>query len=115
MRVHEVLKRKGKTWKSGQKVKILKGACAGVHNNNVYATLEYFLLGGFEGDAGGKYYALVTLKLVLCNARILVKINILIFFRAFPNRRSTDYMQVYLLCVYSNLFVFFLIAQVLSH
>ncbi|XP_024029765.1 uncharacterized protein LOC21395118 [Morus notabilis] len=54
MRVHKVLKRKGVTWKSGQKIKILKGACAGVHKNNVYATLEYFLLGGFEGDAGGE-------------------------------------------------------------
>ena len=54
IRVHQVIKRKGETWESGQKVKILKGACAGVHKNNVYATLEYFVIGGFEGDAGGK-------------------------------------------------------------
>ena len=48
------IKRKGETWKSGKKVKILKGAYAGFHKNNVYATLEYFVIGGFEGDAGGK-------------------------------------------------------------
>lgn len=42
------------TWKCGQKIKLFRGACAGVHNNNVYATIEYFLLEGFEGDPGGK-------------------------------------------------------------
>jgi hypothetical protein len=52
--VHQVLKRKGKSWKSGQKIKVLKGACAGCHKNNVYAALEYFLLEGCKGDAGGK-------------------------------------------------------------
>ncbi|KAF5442725.1 hypothetical protein F2P56_035352 [Juglans regia] len=54
VRVHQVLKRKGVSWKSGQKIKILKGACAGCHKNNVYAELEYFLLEGFQGDAGGE-------------------------------------------------------------
>ncbi|OIW07390.1 hypothetical protein TanjilG_10225 [Lupinus angustifolius] len=53
IRVHQQLKRKEESWKSGQKIKVLKGACAGFHKNNVYATLEYFLLEGFEGDAGG--------------------------------------------------------------
>ncbi|XP_071686179.1 structural maintenance of chromosomes flexible hinge domain-containing protein GMI1 [Rutidosis leptorrhynchoides] len=53
VRVHKVLRRKDKAWKSGMKIKILKGACAGFHNNNVYATLEYFLLEGFQGDTGG--------------------------------------------------------------
>ncbi|KAJ4726669.1 Protein defective in meristem silencing 3 [Melia azedarach] len=53
-RAHKVLKRKGATWKSGQKVKLLKGAYAGIHNNNVYAMLEYFLMEGFEGDTGGE-------------------------------------------------------------
>lgn len=53
-RVHKVVKRKGAMWKSGQKVKLLKGAYAGIHNNDVYATLEYFLIGGLQGDAGGK-------------------------------------------------------------
>ncbi|CAL0318893.1 unnamed protein product [Lupinus luteus] len=52
IRVHQQLKRKEEFWKSGQKIKVLKGACAGFHKNNVYATLEYFLLEGFEGDAG---------------------------------------------------------------
>ncbi|VVA11274.1 PREDICTED: DEFECTIVE IN MERISTEM [Prunus dulcis] len=52
-RVHKSLKRKGVTWKCGQKIKLLRGACAGVHNNNVYATIEYFLLEGLEGDPGG--------------------------------------------------------------
>ncbi|XAR52203.1 hypothetical protein NMG60_11020145 [Bertholletia excelsa] len=54
VRVHQVIKRKGASWKSGQKIKVLKGACAGCHKNNVYATLEYILLEGFQGDAGGK-------------------------------------------------------------
>lgn len=57
VRFHKILKRKGETWKSGQKIKLLKGACAGVHKKNVYATIEYFLLGGFEGDAGGKCFS----------------------------------------------------------
>jgi hypothetical protein len=50
------LKRKEVLWKSGQKIKILKGACAGCHKNNVYAELEYFLLEGCQGDAGGKNF-----------------------------------------------------------
>lgn len=54
VRVHCRIKRKGVSWRCGQKIKILKGACAGVHNNNVYATLEYFLLEGLQGDGGGK-------------------------------------------------------------
>ncbi|KAE9604891.1 putative histidine kinase-like ATPase domain-containing protein [Lupinus albus] len=52
IRVHQQLKRKEESWKAGQKIKVLKGACAGFHKNNVYATLEYFLLEGFEGDTG---------------------------------------------------------------
>ncbi|KAL5738604.1 hypothetical protein ACOSP7_031365 [Xanthoceras sorbifolium] len=54
VRVHRVLKRKGVTWKCGQNIKVLKGACAGVHKNNIYATLEYFLIEGLEGDTGGE-------------------------------------------------------------
>lgn len=42
-------------WKSGQKVKLLKGAYAGIHNNDVYATIEYFVIEGLQGDAGGKW------------------------------------------------------------
>ncbi|KAL5562936.1 hypothetical protein UlMin_032683 [Ulmus minor] len=38
----------------GFRIKLLKGACVGVHNNNVYATIEYLLLEGFQGDVGGK-------------------------------------------------------------
>ncbi|XP_062120131.1 structural maintenance of chromosomes flexible hinge domain-containing protein GMI1-like isoform X2 [Humulus lupulus] len=52
-RLNKVIKRKEKTWEAGQKIKILKGACAGVHKNNVYATIEYFLFRGLQGDAGG--------------------------------------------------------------
>ena len=52
-RVHRVISRKGITWSSEQKVKILKGACPGCHSRNMYATLEYFLLEGCEGNAGG--------------------------------------------------------------
>ncbi|XVE58363.1 hypothetical protein DITRI_Ditri04bG0163800 [Diplodiscus trichospermus] len=54
IRVHQILKRKGVLWKSGQKIKVLKGACAGCHKNNVYATIEYFLIEGFQGDSGGE-------------------------------------------------------------
>lgn len=54
VRIHQVISRKGKSWKRGQKVKFLKGACTGCHKNNMFATLEYFLLEGFEREAGGK-------------------------------------------------------------
>lgn len=53
IRVHRHIRRKGKSWRSGQKIKVLKGACAGVHKNNIYFVLEYILLEGFQGDAGG--------------------------------------------------------------
>ncbi|KAK4277570.1 hypothetical protein QN277_015548 [Acacia crassicarpa] len=53
VRVHQKLKRKEKSWNRGEKIKVLKGACTG-RRNNVYATIEYFLLDGFEGDAGGE-------------------------------------------------------------
>ncbi|CAI8605727.1 unnamed protein product [Vicia faba] len=52
-RVHQILKRKEKSWTHGQRIKVLKGACPGI-SNNVYATIEYFLLEGFEGDPGGE-------------------------------------------------------------
>ncbi|PPD70197.1 hypothetical protein GOBAR_DD32911 [Gossypium barbadense] len=54
IRVHQALKRKELLWKSGQKIKVLKGAYAGCYKNNVYATIEYFLIEGFEGDSGGE-------------------------------------------------------------
>ncbi|XVF53392.1 hypothetical protein PTKIN_Ptkin05aG0095700 [Pterospermum kingtungense] len=54
VRVHQILKRKGAFWKSGQKIKILKGAYQGCHKNNVYATIEYFLIEGLQGDSGGE-------------------------------------------------------------
>lgn len=57
IRVHKILNRKGVTWKSGQRIKLLRGACAGVHKNNVYATIEYFLLGGIEGDYSGEWFS----------------------------------------------------------
>eukprot|EP00268_Persea_americana_P011683 TRINITY_DN14922_c0_g1_i4.p1 TRINITY_DN14922_c0_g1~~TRINITY_DN14922_c0_g1_i4.p1 ORF type:complete len:1098 (+),score=235.69 TRINITY_DN14922_c0_g1_i4:589-3882(+) len=53
VRVHRVIKRKGASWKSGQKIKVLKGA-VGCYKNNLYATLEYILLEGFQGDSGGE-------------------------------------------------------------
>lgn len=53
VRVHKVISRKGRYWKSGEKIKILKGA-DGLPKNNLYATLEYIVLEGFEGDAGSE-------------------------------------------------------------
>lgn len=55
MRVHNVMKRKGMSWKRGQNIRILKGACGGVHKNDVYATIDYFLIEGFDDETGGKY------------------------------------------------------------
>ncbi|CAH9140870.1 unnamed protein product [Cuscuta epithymum] len=52
LRVHEVIQRKGITWRSGQKIKVLKGACAGFHKKNIFATLEFVILEGCEGDGG---------------------------------------------------------------
>lgn len=54
IRVHKRFCRKGYSWKSGQKVKVLKGACAGYHRTNTYATLEYIILENLKGDAGGE-------------------------------------------------------------
>ncbi|CAN4089555.1 unnamed protein product [Withania somnifera] len=53
LRIHKVFRRKGITWKSGQKIKILKGACKGFHKNNVFATLEFIILEGWQGDSAG--------------------------------------------------------------
>ncbi|KAL0658761.1 hypothetical protein Bca4012_079346 [Brassica carinata] len=53
VRVHKVVTRNGKLWKRGQNIKLLKGACGGVHNGNIYATIDYFLIEGFEDEAGG--------------------------------------------------------------
>ncbi|CAN0922576.1 Structural maintenance of chromosomes flexible hinge domain-containing protein GMI1 [Linum grandiflorum] len=53
-RVHEILHRKGASWKKDQNIKILRGAAAGFHKNNVYATIEYFVIEGMHGDAGGE-------------------------------------------------------------
>ncbi|KAG5558852.1 hypothetical protein RHGRI_008715 [Rhododendron griersonianum] len=54
LRVHKEIQRKGASWKSGQKIKVLKGACTGCHKNNMYATLECIVLEGFQGDSGGE-------------------------------------------------------------
>lgn len=53
-RVHQIVRMKGLSWKRGDKIKVLKGACAGCHSKNVYATLEYILLEGLQGDLGGR-------------------------------------------------------------
>ncbi|KAL1532041.1 structural maintenance of chromosomes flexible hinge domain-containing protein GMI1-like isoform X1 [Salvia divinorum] len=54
LRVHKEIQRKGRCWKAGLNIKVLKGACAGCHHNNVYATLEYIILEGLQGDASGE-------------------------------------------------------------
>ncbi|XP_027771413.1 structural maintenance of chromosomes flexible hinge domain-containing protein GMI1-like [Solanum pennellii] len=54
MRIHKAFQRKGITWKAGQKVKILKGAYRGFHKNNIFATLEFIILEGWQGDSGGE-------------------------------------------------------------
>ncbi|KAL5569977.1 hypothetical protein UlMin_026552 [Ulmus minor] len=38
LRAMYIIYLKGATWKSGQRIKLLKGACAGVHNNNKVCT-----------------------------------------------------------------------------
>ncbi|KAL4204772.1 hypothetical protein AMTRI_Chr01g133770 [Amborella trichopoda] len=53
IRVHCIIKRRGRTWECGEKVKILKGA-VGCPKNDLYATLEFILLEGFQGDVGGE-------------------------------------------------------------
>ncbi|CAI9092569.1 OLC1v1027852C1 [Oldenlandia corymbosa var. corymbosa] len=52
IRVHKLFWRKEVLWRSGQKIKILKGAYAGFHRTDTYATLEYIILEGWQGDAG---------------------------------------------------------------
>lgn len=41
-----------------EKIKVLKGACAGCHNNNTYATVECILLEGFQGNSSGNLFIL---------------------------------------------------------
>ncbi|KAK1285121.1 hypothetical protein QJS10_CPB20g01825 [Acorus calamus] len=53
VRVHRTIRRNGRSWKSGEKIKFLKGS-PGCHKNVLYATLEYILLEGFQGDVGGE-------------------------------------------------------------
>ncbi|KAK9672435.1 hypothetical protein RND81_12G100500 [Saponaria officinalis] len=54
VRIHQAVTWKGKSWKRGQKIKILKGAGPGCHKTNIYATIEYFVLENLQGDAGGE-------------------------------------------------------------
>ncbi|KAH6822172.1 hypothetical protein C2S53_000059 [Perilla frutescens var. hirtella] len=54
LRVHKKIKRKEICWTAGQNIKVLKGACSGCHKSNVYATLEYIILEGLQGDASGE-------------------------------------------------------------
>ncbi|KAH0688172.1 hypothetical protein KY284_018725 [Solanum tuberosum] len=54
LRIHKAFQRKGITWKAGKKIKILKGACRGFHKNNIFATLEFIILEGWQGDSGGE-------------------------------------------------------------
>ncbi|KAL6508311.1 hypothetical protein OROHE_021853 [Orobanche hederae] len=54
LRVHKMIWRKGMCWTAGLKIKVLKGACAGVHSQNLFATLEFIILEGLQGDAGGE-------------------------------------------------------------
>ncbi|KAL0400592.1 UNVERIFIED_CONTAM: Structural maintenance of chromosomes flexible hinge domain-containing protein GMI1 [Sesamum latifolium] len=54
VRVHEKIEWKGTFWAAGQKIKVLKGACPGCHKNNVFATLQYIILQGLQGDACGE-------------------------------------------------------------
>ncbi|KAK4480487.1 hypothetical protein RD792_013561, partial [Penstemon davidsonii] len=54
VRLHKEIKRKGTLWKAGQSIKIIKGACTGFHKNNVYATIEYIIFEGSQGDACGE-------------------------------------------------------------
>ncbi|KAH9325961.1 hypothetical protein KI387_006139, partial [Taxus chinensis] len=49
VRVLTQIKRKGQLWKGSQKIKIIKGATAG---KDLYATLEYILCEGLDGDPG---------------------------------------------------------------
>lgn len=75
VRVHRIFKRKGLLWKYGQNIKVLKGACAGCWKNNVYATLEYFLIEGFQGDAGGKGKLELYAGHWVCQMRVVVSLK----------------------------------------
>ncbi|KAI3880902.1 hypothetical protein MKX03_032727 [Papaver bracteatum] len=50
IRVHKFIKRKGQSWKAGNFIKIIPRD----KQEKIYATLEFILLEGFEGDAGGE-------------------------------------------------------------
>ncbi|MCL7026321.1 hypothetical protein MKW94_017651 [Papaver nudicaule] len=50
VRVHKSIKRKGEFWRAGDLIKIVPGN----KKKNIYATLEFILLEGCQGDAGGE-------------------------------------------------------------
>ncbi|KAI3883467.1 hypothetical protein MKX03_025923 [Papaver bracteatum] len=50
VRVHKFIKRKGESWKAGDLIKIVPLNKQKI----IYATLEFILLEGFQGDAGGE-------------------------------------------------------------
>ncbi|KAL8537992.1 hypothetical protein ACS0TY_000080 [Phlomoides rotata] len=54
LRVHTKIKRKDKHWVAGQNIKVLKGACQGCHQRNLFATLEYIIFEGLHGDTCGE-------------------------------------------------------------
>ncbi|KAL0762198.1 hypothetical protein Bca101_078349 [Brassica carinata] len=66
VRVHKVMKRKGKSWERGQKIKIMKGACGGVHKNDVYATIDYFLIENFEDETGAGDARIICRQINFC-------------------------------------------------
>ncbi|KAK6936673.1 hypothetical protein RJ641_033703 [Dillenia turbinata] len=78
IRVHRVIKRKGISWKSGQKMMVCKGACAGCHSNNVYATLQYILLEGLEGDSGLPEESCCILEENDCNTSLDVRKSLML-------------------------------------
>jgi hypothetical protein len=54
---------------------VLKGACTGCHSQNVYATIEYFLLENFEGETGGKISDCKALALEKIKSIVLNKMQ----------------------------------------
>ncbi|KAK1403646.1 hypothetical protein POM88_003251 [Heracleum sosnowskyi] len=56
VRVCKQVRRKGKFWQSGQRIKIWKGASAKFQKTNTYATIEYILIEKISGSTGGEAY-----------------------------------------------------------
>ncbi|TVU23223.1 hypothetical protein EJB05_30190, partial [Eragrostis curvula] len=81
IRAHTSISRKGKTWKRGDRLKILSGAFGQMKSkfcsmkNNFYGTLEYIVVEGLEEDVCGEFASCVLKYLLSDSDEVDVSIS----------------------------------------